>query len=181
MIRWVLLHNQYCWSDSRVALAWLRSKSKEYKPFVQNQVNEIWKLISPECLRYCSTSCNPADTASRGCKPIDLVNDVKWWKGPTYLSSDRIYWTKLPKQAAIILHHKVGKELGQTCNETIVQASVNVLCNKQIDRITKVINATKYISFAKLICVTAYVIRFLTNLKVKKLGNVAIVGELTQN
>ena len=24
--------------------------------------------------------CNPADTASRGCKPTDLTSDTRWWK-----------------------------------------------------------------------------------------------------
>jgi hypothetical protein len=44
-----------------------------------------------------------------------------------------------------------------------------------------VIDATEYSNFTKLIRVTAYVIRFLTNLKAKKSGNLAIVEELTRN
>ena len=107
----VQIDNRYCWSDSSVALAWIRSTSKEYQPSVQNRVNEIRKLTSPECWRYCLTSCNPADTASRGCKPIDLVNDVRWWKGPTFLGSDRIHWTKSPKPAPTISHDEVDKHV----------------------------------------------------------------------
>ena len=43
------------------------------------------------------------------------------------------------------------------------------------------IDATEYSSFTTLIRVTAYVIRFLMNLKAKKSGNLTIVRELTRN
>ena len=80
------------------------------------------------------------------------------------------------KPAPITPHDEEDKELKRKPSETIVQASVNVSCNEQIDEITNVINATEYSSFTKLIGVTAYVIRFLINLKAKKSGNVTIVG-----
>ena len=43
------------------------------------------------------------------------------------------------------------------------------------------IDVTEYSSFTTLIRVTAYVIRFLMNLKAKKSGNLTIVRELTRN
>ena len=108
---------RYCWSDSNVALAWIQSTSKEYKPFVQNRVNEIRKLIHPECWRYCLSSCNPADTESRGCKPTDLINDARRWKGPTFLSSDQNHWPKSVKPAPITPHDEVDEELKRKPNE----------------------------------------------------------------
>ena len=48
-------------------------------------------------------------------------------------------------------------------------------------RNTNMIDATKCSSFTKLIRVAAYVIRFETNLKANKSGNLTILGELTQN
>lgn len=30
-----------CWTDSKVALTWIKDKEREWKPFVQNRVNEI--------------------------------------------------------------------------------------------------------------------------------------------
>ena len=41
------------------------------------------------------------------------------------------------------------------------------------------IDATEYSSFTKLISVTAYVIRFLTNLKARKSSNATVLGQLT--
>jgi hypothetical protein len=67
------------------------------------------------------------------------------------------------KPEQITPHNELDKELKRTPNETIVQASVNVSCNEQIDEIMNVIDATEYSNFTKLIRVTAYVIRFLTN------------------
>jgi hypothetical protein len=47
------------------------------------------------------------------------------------------------KQEQVTQHNEVDKELKRTSNETIVQASVNVSCNEQIDEITNVIDATE--------------------------------------
>ena len=41
-----------CWSDSEVALCWIRGIGKEWKQFVQNRVKEIRSLIPVESWRY---------------------------------------------------------------------------------------------------------------------------------
>ena len=38
-----------CFADSKVALCWIRELEREWKPFVQNRVNEIRKLVPTEC------------------------------------------------------------------------------------------------------------------------------------
>ncbi|KRY40810.1 Pao retrotransposon peptidase family protein [Trichinella spiralis] len=54
-----------CWSDSRVALAWIKGSPTRWKPLVANRVQEIQESASPQCWRYCPSKENPADISSR--------------------------------------------------------------------------------------------------------------------
>ena len=38
-----------CYTDSQVALFWITGREKEWKPFVQNRVNEVRSLTPIEC------------------------------------------------------------------------------------------------------------------------------------
>ena len=44
-----------CWSDSEVALYWIREEDREWKQFVQNRVCEIRSLVPPNAWRHCSS------------------------------------------------------------------------------------------------------------------------------
>ncbi|KRZ74085.1 Adenine phosphoribosyltransferase [Trichinella papuae] len=81
-----------CWSDSRVALAWIKGVPARWKPFVANRVQEIQESASPKCGRYCPTKENPADIPSRGCSLDTLTNSVLWWHGPPWLMQTRDNW-----------------------------------------------------------------------------------------
>ena len=65
----------YCWLDSLTVIYWIRGEEREWKPFVQNRVIEIRKLVPSELWFHCSSEQNIANIASRGTKAIDLVND----------------------------------------------------------------------------------------------------------
>ena len=67
-----------CWLDSEIALWWITKSQREFKPFVQNRVVEIRKLVTPDLWKYVPTAQNPADIASRGCKASKLKDDKKW-------------------------------------------------------------------------------------------------------
>ncbi len=62
------------WSDSTVTLDWIRGKPNQWKTFVGNRVSEIQDIVNPSSWRYCPTAENPADCASRGISPKQLVN-----------------------------------------------------------------------------------------------------------
>ncbi|XP_049871172.1 uncharacterized protein LOC126370378 [Pectinophora gossypiella] len=81
----------YAWSDSTVALAWIRSPSCRWKTFVANRVSHIQESIPGANWHHVPSSDNPADVASRGQMPTELVHNSLWWAGPPWLvdSSDR--------------------------------------------------------------------------------------------
>ena len=71
-----------CYSDSQIALFWIKGIAKDWKPFVHNRVREIRGLVPIEFWHHCSGEKNPADLLSRVVIPSE--NEI-WWQGPTWL------------------------------------------------------------------------------------------------
>ena len=82
----------YCYSDSETALWWLTKPPSALLPFVSNRVQKIIELGYR--FNYVSTLANPADVASRGCTPDELLRSL-WKKGPKFLSLPNSEWTPL--------------------------------------------------------------------------------------
>lgn len=74
-----------CFSDSMVAIFWIRGEDKTWKPFVQNRVQEIRTLLPSNHWSHCSGRDNPADLPSRGCTPQQLSESQLWMSGPEWL------------------------------------------------------------------------------------------------
>ena len=53
------------WTDSAVALSWIRSESRSLKPFVANRVSSIQELTDNDQWHHIEGKDNPADLASR--------------------------------------------------------------------------------------------------------------------
>ncbi|XP_014680507.1 PREDICTED: uncharacterized protein LOC106820509 [Priapulus caudatus] len=81
----ITIDETYCWSDSRVALAWIKGVKSEWKQFVQNRVNEVRKLVPVDTWGHCPGSMNPADIASRGMALEELSQCSTWIDGPYWL------------------------------------------------------------------------------------------------
>ena len=77
----------YCWSDSMVALGWIRSLPSKWKPWVANRVSAIQSLTSPESWRHIAGTENPADLVTRGLGAEKLVESELWWYGPECIRS----------------------------------------------------------------------------------------------
>lgn len=73
----------YAWSDSTVALSWICNNSTKLPAFGANRVMQIQK--SKLVWRYVPTQINPADCASRGITPSQLIDHELWWHGPSFL------------------------------------------------------------------------------------------------
>lgn len=77
----------FAWCDSQITLAWIKTAPYLRTTFVANRVAEIQELTDPRCWNYVPSKDNPADIASRGLFPRDLVKNHQWWHGPEFLQA----------------------------------------------------------------------------------------------
>ena len=83
----------FAWSDSTVALSWIKSTPKRWSNFVANRVAKIQDEIPSKNWNHIPSEENPADVATRGQTVSALAKNSLWWKGPTFLMS-RDSWPK---------------------------------------------------------------------------------------
>ena len=81
----VNLQDTYALSGSTIVLYWLGDNSKRFKTFVGNRISTILKLLPTRCWRHAPTESNPADCASRGLMPKELMAYSLWWEGLQWL------------------------------------------------------------------------------------------------
>ena len=86
----------HAWCDSTIVLSWLDGNPKRYRTFVGNRISTILKALPPELWKHVPTLENPADCASRGLLPNELVKHALWWEGPPWLTSDPILTPSQP-------------------------------------------------------------------------------------
>ncbi|CAI6350178.1 unnamed protein product [Macrosiphum euphorbiae] len=113
------------WSDSTVALAWIKSPTAQLKTFVANRVAQIQRTTTSYLWRHVPTKENPADCASRGLSPKELANHVQWWMGPTFLRLSEDYW---PSTEAVMLTDESREEQLETKVITLVTTETLTEC-----------------------------------------------------
>ena len=91
----VSLADTFAWCDSIIVLHWLDGSSRRFKTCVGNRIASILEYLPPTTWRHVPTLENPADCASRGLFPEELLSHDLWWDGPTWLHSDPV---ELPPQ-----------------------------------------------------------------------------------
>ena len=55
-----------------------------------NRINTILQHTTPQAWKHVPTTSNPADCASRGMMPAELLSHQLWWDGPDWLRTDPI-------------------------------------------------------------------------------------------
>ncbi|XP_071578899.1 uncharacterized protein [Temnothorax nylanderi] len=80
------------WSDSQVTLKWIRGHASRWKTYVANRVARIQLKLPDAQWRHVPGRDNPADCASRGIAPGELMEHPLWWTGPAWLREDRSQW-----------------------------------------------------------------------------------------
>ncbi|XP_011261040.2 uncharacterized protein LOC105254185 [Camponotus floridanus] len=82
----------FLWSDSKVTLHWIHGYASRWKTYVANRVSQIQERLPEAQWRHVPGKDNPADCASRGVLPSDLVGHLLWWTGPSWLQEDEARW-----------------------------------------------------------------------------------------
>ena len=143
------IDHTYAWTDSTIVFSWLQRSPRRFKVFVGNRVAQIMELIPPERWRHVVSQDNPADCASRGMYPSELLTHDLWWNGPDWLKLNSLQW---PKQSEVNFA-STSEEAEELCSATcttIVQSP-------------PLIPFDRFSTFPHVIRVTAWVIRFINN------------------
>ncbi|XP_075157800.1 uncharacterized protein LOC142231065 [Haematobia irritans] len=82
----------FFWSDSKTVLSWIQKPPSHWVVYVANRVAEIQRLTCNTQWRYVPSSLNPADSASRGIYPFELIDCQVWWNGPAFLKTPPNLW-----------------------------------------------------------------------------------------
>lgn len=75
----------HAWTDSTIVISWVDGNPRHFKTYVGNRVTSIMELISPNQWKHVNGTQNPADCASRGLFPSELLQYSLWWNGPPWL------------------------------------------------------------------------------------------------
>ena len=148
------LRDVFAWTDSTIVLSWLSGNPRRFKMYVGNRVSSIVEHIPPDRWSHVNGTENPADCASRGLFPSELLEYELWWKGLPWLQLRPSEW---PKQS-ILPPPEPSDEERDICLLTTIQPRLPII---PLDR---------YSSFTKLKRVTAWTFRFINNCRAIK-GN----------
>ena len=115
------------------------------------------ELIPPECWRHVVSEDNPADCASRGMCPSEILTHSLWWNGPEWLKLNPKQWPKQSETKSVSPSEEANELCAATCT-AILQTPPLMPFNR-------------FSTFTRLVRVTAWVIRFITNCRSKKHSN----------
>ena len=141
--------NVYAWTDSEIVLHWLSGNPRRFKTYVGNRVSDIISTIAPEKWSHVPSAQNPADCASRGILPSELVEHELWWNGPSWLKSEPSCWPKW-RPTSVKLPVDEEREI----------SLVTVLFPEE-----PVVPFDRYSSLSHLVRIVAWVLRFVNNCK----------------
>ncbi|GFW81315.1 integrase catalytic domain-containing protein [Trichonephila clavipes] len=148
------IHKIWMWTDSTIALAWIKTEPHKLKTFVSNRVAEIQALSKDYHWKHVSSKNNPADLISRGCNVDELLKNEMWFSGPD-LQTDKYEDNQLFPDPSYRDELKCAVTLSMTeCSSNFYDELFNVINN-----------------FIKLIRIFSFIFRFINNIKAKESCN----------
>ena len=145
----------YAWTDSMIVLAWLTGNPRRFKTYVGNRISNIMELIPSDKWHHVSGVENPADCASRGLFPSELLEHTLWWNGPKWLHSESSNW---PEQSSYQQPKVPGEEREINFCTTIIPKN-------------PIMTLDRFSSFTKTKRVTAWVMRFVRKCRSRTQGH----------
>lgn len=140
------------WTDSSIVLTWLKSHASSWMPYVAARVRDIHELFGVSHWQHVRTKENPADIASRGALPSEVINCRLWFHGPDWLLQEQSKWPKL--------------NMNLMSNQRL-EAKSNVYINalQVIPSVIEPLLLTQFTRFNSLIRITSLIFRFVNKCK----------------
>ncbi|CAK9834538.1 hypothetical protein ANTRET_LOCUS11054 [Anthophora retusa] len=134
----------HLWSDSTIALHWIRTEPHTLKTFVANRVAKIQEATNKSDWKHIISVDNPADCLSRGQLPEEFLKNRLWLNGPTWLSDIPERWPRLPIPRIDIPEQR-----------TIINLLVNINSSNFLDRFSSWISLQRVIGYCIRFCKNA--------------------------
>jgi len=132
-------------------IAWINS-TQPLKSYVSNRVAQILDNSDKTQWNHVPTDCNPADIITRGQTVGNLQHCQMWWSGPTWLSEHHTSWPTRTQPDLIEIPEVRPVKL-------VLQASAQPLDDYPLIKFSK---------WNHMVRVTAYLLRFIFNVKESK-------------
>ena len=141
----------YARSESTIVLSWLIGNPRQFNIYVANRVSYIVELMAPDHWNHVHGTDNPADCASRGLFPVELLEHQLWWNGPNWLTQPPTAWP-----------HQSNLSRIETTEESV--CTLHIVTHNKVP----IIPIDHYSSYTKLKCVTAWILCFVNNCRTNK-------------
>nr|XP_029729152.1 uncharacterized protein LOC115266749 [Aedes albopictus] len=162
----------FAWSDSEIVLHWLTSLPRKWKTFVANRTSKILQHLPRNHWRHVSSKDNPADCASRGVTPLELLIHPLWWRGPGWLAQPEDEW---PTQSVRSVMD--DELLEQRTSVTCLHASATACPSGGHETLTYLLN--RYSNLSHIRRVLCWINRLRHNALARKRGVARLEGPLT--
>lgn len=146
----------HLWTDSTIALCWIKKQPRKRKEYVSNRVAKIQIQTKGAQWHHVPTEMNPADMASRGISPSELVNNKLWWNGPCWMKERQPKWPNEPPAISTKEIMEVEKE-EKPPKVMVITMTVPLIENNQGEVLQQ------YSSLNKATNILGYVLRFKNN------------------
>ena len=148
-----------CYTDSQVALYWIIGADKQWKQFVENRTSEIRRLLPITSWNHCAGKDNPADLPSRGLSPTELGSSQLWHHGPKWLTTNYERSIKGLQSSEAIPPECIPEMKSKD------RQSHSLFTAETSSSLSEIIDCRRYGTMGRLLRVTAYAMRFISNLR----------------
>ena len=148
------IEDVHAWTDSTIVVSWLDGNPRHFKTYVGNRISFILDRIPPSHWNHVPGEENPADCASRGLLPLELIEHDLWWSGPEWL---KLHSTDWPRHVAPEPHDSPDEQK-ELCLLTSTETRDPVI---PLDRFS---------SYTRLTRITAWVMRFISNCRLSRIN-----------
>uniref|UniRef100_A0A914RC94 Integrase catalytic domain-containing protein n=1 Tax=Panagrolaimus davidi TaxID=227884 RepID=A0A914RC94_9BILA len=145
----VIIEKVIIFTDSSTVLYWIKNPEGKGR-YVINRVKKLRENDAE--FRHVPGTLNPADLVSRGCSPLELVNNRLWFEGPEFLRKAEEFWPPQPnlEQVAEQLEPLIVATLKRQDSEKII-----------IEAKVALVDATKFRNWQSLVNTYVVILKFL--------------------